>query len=186
MNNEQRQTFLKIGAAAAVGLFLLNLVVIAPLTVKWKEQSERIAALRKKVQSGRQLVARDSAIRTRWAEMVRANLPEEVSAAENDAFKAIARWARDSQISFSSLTPVWQTHEEGYKTFECRVAANGDQASISRFLYELEIDPMPVSLVECDLSTRDPHGSQLTMVARFSFLRLPAAGAIAPTTGARK
>jgi hypothetical protein len=187
MKSEQRKKLLQIGAAVCGGLWLLNVLVISPLSARWSEQSTRIAALREKVQRGQTLIDRQDAIRTHWAEMVRANLPGEISAAENEAFKAMARWARDSRISFSSLTPLWQTHEEGYKTFECRVAANGDQASLARFLYELESDPMPVTLVECEFTTRDPHGSLLAMTARFSFLRLEGVdGSPSATGGTRR
>jgi hypothetical protein len=182
MTSEKRKKLLQIGAAVCGGLWLLNVLVISPLSARWSEQSTRIAALREKVQRGQTLIDRQDAIRTHWAEMVRANLPGEISAAENEA-----RWARDSRISFSSLTPLWQTHEEGYKTFECRVAANGDQASLARFLYELESDPMPVTLVECEFTTRDPHGSLLAMTARFSFLRLEGVdGSPSATGGTRR
>jgi Tfp pilus assembly protein PilO len=107
---------------------------------------------------------------------VRANLPTEVSAAENEAFQAIGRWATVSGITFSSLAPQWQTHDEGYDTFECRATATGTQAQLARFIYELESDKVPVSLDEFEITTRDEHGQQLTMTARFSFLRMDLSG----------
>lgn len=176
MRNSQRQALLKIGAISLVGLLLLDRVIFSPAMGRWSAQSERIDALRQKVQRGQQLLDRQDAIRTRWAEMVRANLPTEISAAENTAFQAIGRWARNSGISFASLTPQWQNHDEGYQTLECRALATGNQAALSRFIYELETDPMPVNLEECEITSRDAHGAQLTMTARFSFLRLATSG----------
>ena len=173
MNNERRQLLLKIAAAAVVGLFLLDRFVIEPTLQGWSEQTARIAALREKVQRGRQLCEREATLREHWAEMLRGNLPAEVSAAENVAYKAVGRWVRDSQISLTSLTPQWQNREEGFDLYECRVAATGSQASLGRFLYELESDQSaPVSLEECELTTRDPRGAQLTLTARLTFLRL--------------
>jgi len=53
------------------------------------------------------------------------------------------------------------------------LAATGSQAALSRFLYELESDSsVPVNLEECELTTRDARGSQLTLTARITFLRL--------------
>lgn len=176
MRNSQRQALLKIGAISLVGLLLLDRVIISPALASWSAQSERIDALRQKVQRGQQLLDRQSAIRTRWAEMVRANLPSEISAAENAAFQAIGRWAHNSGITFASLTPQWQNHDEGFQTLECRATATGNQAALSHFIYELEADAMPVDLEECEITTRDAHGALLTMTARFSFLRLAAAG----------
>src|SRR5579862_9914877 len=109
MNSSQRQMFLKIAAAGVVGLFLLDRVVVGPAVVAWHEQSDRIDALRQKVDRGNRLIEREDAIRTRWAEMVRGNLPKEVSAAESLAFKAIGRWERDSGVAFTNVAPQWQT-----------------------------------------------------------------------------
>lgn len=180
MNNQRRQFLLKVSAAAVVGLFLLDHFVIEPALQGWSDQNARITALREKVQRGRQLCEREAALRERWAGMLRANLPSDPSetdhsAAENVAIKAVGRWVRDSQINLNSLTPnpQWQTREEGFETYECRVAATGTQAALGRFLYELESDSsVPVNLEECELTTRDPRGSQLTLTARSTFLRL--------------
>jgi Tfp pilus assembly protein PilO len=176
MTDSQRLTYLKIGAISIVGLLLLDWVVITPAMGAWSEQSDKIAALRQKVERGQQLVDRQNAIRQRWAQMVKANLPTEVSAAENLAFQAIGRWARVSGVSFASLTPQWQDHDEGYQTLDCRASATGTQASLSRFIYEMETDTLPVSLDEFEITTRDERGAQLTMTARFSFLRMNVSG----------
>jgi Tfp pilus assembly protein PilO len=176
MTDSQRLTYLKIGAISVVGLFLLDRIVITPAIASWGEQSERIDALRQKVDRGQQLLDRQDAIRGHWAGMVRANLPAEVSAAENVAYQAIGRWASVSGITFSSLTPEWQNHDEGYQTFECRAAATGSQAQLGRFIYEMETDKVPVNLEEFEISSREERGALLTMTARFSFLRLNASG----------
>ncbi len=174
MKAERRQTYLKIGAAAVACLFLLDRLVLSPALAHWGEQGDRIAVLRQKVERGRQLLEREDSIRERWADMQRNNLPPDMSVAENQVFKAIERWARDSEVVFTSLTPQWQTHDEGYETLECRAAGTGNQASIGRFIYEMETDHVPVNLEECELSTRDNRGAQIALTAKFSFLRLPA------------
>ena len=172
MNNDRRQLLLKI-TLVAVGLLLLDTFVIEPSIRGWKEQTARIAALREKVQRGRELCKREAALRERWAGMLSTNLPAEVSAAENVALKAVGRWVRDSQISLTNLTPNWQSRDDCYETYECRVAATGNQAMLGRFLYELESDQtVPVSLEECEFTTRDARGYQLALTARITFLRL--------------
>ena len=173
MNNERRQLLLKITAAAVVGLFALDRFILEPAVQGWNQRTVRITALREKVQRGRQLREREATLRDRWAGMLRANLPAEISEAENVAYKAVGRWVRDSQISLTSLTPQWQSRDDGFETYECRVAATGSQAALGRFLYELESDSsVPVSLEECECTTRDPRGSQLAFTARLTFLRI--------------
>lgn len=172
MRSKNREAILKIVVAVVGGLFLLDRVVIGPMITHWKEQGERIASLREKVNRGQNLLERARSIRGRWAEMLRTDLPEEGSAAENEVYKGVGRWTRESRINFSNLTPQWKTHEEGFDTFECRAAANGDQASVGRLIYELETDRLPARLEECEITARDAKGQQVMVTMRFSFLRL--------------
>ena len=168
-----RQTLLKIGAGLGVGLVLLDFVVIEPAIRSWDAQSDRIDALQKKVDRGQNLLDREDLIRNHWAAMLRANLPPDDSTAEAAAFNDMNRWKADSGITLTSLTPNWQDHEdEGYDAFECRAAGTGDQVSIGHFLFDLGTDALPCNLEECEISTRDAHGQQLTMTARFSFARV--------------
>ena len=121
---------------------------------------------------GQQLLDREKSLRDRWAEMLRTDLGDDGPAAESDVFKAIGRWARDSHVTFTSLTPQWRKHEEGYDTFECRATATGDQAALSRLLYEIETDPLPARVEECEFNARDVKGKELGLSLRFSFVRI--------------
>ena len=172
MRNNRRETLLKIGVGVVAGLFLLDRIVITPAFASWKAQSERLTKLREQVQRGRQLVAREKSLRSRWEEMLRTDMPDDVSVAENEVFQAIGRWTLDSHVNFTDLRPQWRAGDEGCETFECRATAVGDQATLGRLLYEIETDPLPAHVEECELSARDAKGTQLTMTMRFSFVRL--------------
>lgn len=176
MRNNRREALLKISVGAVVGLFLLDRMILTPAFASWKEQGERLTKLREQVQRGRQLVAREKSLRTRWDEMLRTDMPEDISVAENEVFQAISRWTLDSHVNFTNLTPQWRAGEGGCETFECRASATGDQATLGRLLYEIETDPLPAHVEECELSARDAKGTQLTMTMRFSFLRLVEGG----------
>ncbi len=176
MRNNRRETLLKIGVGAVVGLFLLDRVIITPAFASWKAQGERLTELREQVQRGRQLVAREKSLRTRWEEMQRTDMPEDISLAENEVFQAIGRWTLDSRVNFTSLVPQWRAGEERCETFECRASATGDQATLGKLLYEIETDPLPAHVEECEISARDAKGTQLTMTMRFSFVRLVEGG----------
>lgn len=180
MTDAQRLAYLKITAISVVGLFVLDRFIFTPALAAWGEQGQRIDALRLQVERGQQLIDREDAIRRRWAQMTQENLPAEVSAAQDTAFQAIGRWVRDSGISVASLTPNWQDHDEGYQTLEWRISATGTQATLSRFMYEMETDAVPVNLDEFEISTRNERGTELAMTGRFSFLQMPASANGAP------
>jgi hypothetical protein len=167
-----REAILKIAVAGVVGLYLLDLFVLTPSIEAWKAQGERLASLREKVEKGRGLIERETSLKGRWEEMLRTDMPEDSSAGEADVYKALGRWGLKSRVSFTSLTPNWHPHDEGYDTFECRVTATGDQASLGRLIYEIETDPLPARVEECELNTRDAVGKQLSMTMRFSFVRI--------------
>ncbi len=172
MRRKRREAILKIGAIAIVGLFLLDRLVISTAIEHWKAQSVRIGELSEKVKRGRQIVERGKSLRSRWTEMRRTDLADNRPVAENDIFKAVGRWARDSRISFTNLTQQWREHDDGYDSMEIRGAAIGDQAALARLLYELETDPLPARVNEFELSSRDAQGKQLNLSLRFSFVRL--------------
>ena len=177
MTVKERESLLWIVTGVCVGLVILNYAVLNPAIDAWSAQSGRIEALQKKVLRGRTLLDRETLIRNHWAASLRANLSADDSAAENDAFKAMSRWTTDSGINLTSLTPQHQTREDaGYDEFEYRVAATGDQVAVGRFLYDLGTDAMPCNLEECEITTRDVHGAQLLLSARFSFIRVDADG----------
>jgi hypothetical protein len=172
VTSNERITWLKIGAAAAIGLLVMERLIVSPVARHWKEQGERILVVRERVQRGQLLLEREDSIRGRWAVMRRGDLPDDPSAAENEVLKAVARWARDSRVTLTGLTPQWREYEGGYRTLECRASATGSQSAIGRFLYELETDPMAIRLESCEIGTRDARGQQLTLNARFSGLQL--------------
>jgi len=172
MNPNQRVRTLKIAAAAAVGLLIANAVLLEPALERWKDQSDRIVALRRDVAQGRQLLERATSIRQRWTGMQRSDLPEDVAGAETEVFKAVGRWGRDGRLTFTALNPQWRTHDDGYATLECRANATGDQTGIARFLYELENDPLPIRLESCEISANDKEGRRLTLAVRFTAVRL--------------
>ena len=173
-----RTALLKMIAIGMAALFLLDKVVLTPFFDAWKKQGERLGALREKVQRGRSLIEREKSLRTRWDDMIRTDLAEDISVAESDVFKSIGRWGRDSRVNFTSLTPQWRTHETGYDTFECRATAVGDQASLGRLIYEIETDPLPARIEECELSARDPKGQQLNLSLKFSFVSITGAAGV--------
>ncbi len=178
MKPTQRQQLLKLAAFGLGGLWLLDVVVVEPAIHAWSEQSERIEALQKKVTRGDALLERADTIRGRWADMQRANLPADLSAASGSALGDLGRWTSTSEVSLASFDPQWQTHDAGdYDTYDCRASVSGSLVHLGRFIYELEVDAAPVNLEECEIATRDAHGQLLTMNARFSFIHLgPDAG----------
>ena len=170
MNPQNRQKILIILAVSIAALWLGDRMIATPLIQSYKERTTRIASLRKTVAKGTQIVARENIIRDRWDGMRSNTLPSEVSVAESQVLKAFDRWSQESKISITSIKPQWKRNADEFMTLECRVDASGSLANVTRFLYEVERDPLALKVDGVELSTRDNTGQQLTLGLQVSGL----------------
>ena len=172
MKIENRQQLLVVVAIGVVALFIADHVVFTPLTSLWKSSSVKIADLRKQVDDGAALIQREQTIRRHWQEMQKNTLPENTSLAEQQILKAFDAWSRDSRATIMAITPQWKHDSDDYMTLECRVDASGDLETLSRFLYDIEKDPMALKLQSLELSSHSDNGQQMTLALQVSGLVL--------------
>ena len=116
MNINHRQQLLSIVAIAAVAIWAGDRLVVSPLTKMWKDRAAQITDLRKSVNQGSLVLAREQSIRSRWAGMETNTLAGQSSVAENQVLKAFERWSQDSRISITSIKPQWKQNEDDHST----------------------------------------------------------------------
>jgi len=172
MNLNKRQRLLAILAIVAVGLFIADRLVFTPLTNIWRARTDRITKLKEQVRDGTETLKREPALREQWAMMKTNTLPSAKPEAESQMLKAFERWSQADRVSVSSIRPQWKEAEEDYKTLECRADVGGSLSAISRFLFQIERDPMGVKVDSMELTARDNNGSQLALVIQVSGLLL--------------
>ena len=163
MNLNRRQQMLGLLAIAALVLLVGDRLLLTPLTASWKARAERLAALRTKVEQGEVRVTREAGIRETGSVRHTNTLPAEASVAQDALLKAFDRWSRDSRVGVSAIKPQIKRGNDDRPNLECRVDAFGNIASISRFLYEIEKDPLGVRIDAVELASRDDGGEQLTL-----------------------
>lgn len=169
---ENRQRVLVLAASLAVGLLVLDRLVLGPYLAAWRDRAERITALDMQVTRGEALLDRAEGLQDRWDRMRADALPSERSSAEEKVLQSAAAWAREARVNFTSLTPQWRQPEPAYELFECRAAVNGNLSEIARFLYAIERDPTAVRVEELQIASDDDRGRQLSLSLRFSGLSL--------------
>jgi Tfp pilus assembly protein PilO len=163
MKIENRQHVLLVVTLSLLGLYVANLLVYGPMVKWWDTRQAGIKELRQEVKDGKSLIRRETYIRSEWSNMRTNALPDDPSQAEQQLLKAFNGWAGDSGVNVSSVTPQWQNDQDDYSTLDCRVEASGDLASLSRFIYEIESDPMALQLASIELTASDDKGQQLTL-----------------------
>lgn len=170
MKIENRQQVLAIAAIALVSLFLLDRVLVRPLTAGWKARSERIAKLEKQIIDGQGKLKRAAATRNRWEQMQTNTLSADN--AESKLLEAFQRWSRDSNISISSIQPQWKRGDDEYMTLDCHANASGPVAAMAKFLYSIEADPLALRLEAVEIQSRDETGQTLAINLQVSGLVL--------------
>jgi hypothetical protein len=169
---KNRQQLLAVAAGAVVALFIADKVIIEPLTSSWTQRTKRIAELRKKVDEGRSLLRREQSLRGRWEQMRTNTLPNNPSVAELQVLKAFDRWSQGNRVAVNSISHQWKHDTDDFTTLECRVEASGVLSALSRFLHDIEKDPMALKLQNVEISSRDNNGQQLTLGLQISGLVL--------------
>jgi len=172
MKIENRQQFLVVLTIAVAALFVGDRLVFEPLAKWWKVRAAQVAELRQEVSNGRLLLKREQAIRSRWDQMRTNTLPTDTSLAEQQVLKAFDNWSQESGASITGVTPQWNNDATNYLTVDWRVEVSGDLGTLTRFLYDIERDPMPLKLESVALSARDDTGQQLTLGLQISGLAL--------------
>jgi Tfp pilus assembly protein PilO len=172
LNLKNRQQLLAILAGAAIGLYAADKLLLAPLTNSWNARAKRIEELRKNVKEGRTLLSWETELRGSWDRLRTNTLPRDRSLAEQQMLKAFDRWAQDSRVNITSITPQWKQEADDYTTLECRVEAAGDLSTVSRFLYDVEQDPMALKMQVIEINARDADGQQLSLGLQVSGLVL--------------
>lgn len=173
MQIKNRQQFLIIITVAAVALLAIDKIISPPLMKFWNDRAARIKKLRDDVKQGELLKRGNLSIRSQWARMQASTLTNNTTLAEQQLFNGLNHWSAMSGITLNTVTPQWkQGSDPSYKTLECRVDASGSLDHLSRFLYDLEKDPMALKLQTVELSSRDNNGTLLALGVQISGLVL--------------
>jgi Tfp pilus assembly protein PilO len=169
---KNRQKLLIVVALSAVVLFVGDLVLIEPLAKSWSTRAKRIATLRTQIEQSKRLLDRERPIRNHWADWQHKTLTNNPSVADQQVFQAIDRWAQETGVTIAAITPQWKHDSDDYNTYECRIDATGDIRRLSRFLYDVEREPMAFKLDSIELGARDKEGQQLSLGLQLSALVL--------------
>ena len=173
LNLPPRQKLLVIAAGAMVALFVLNSILIEPLTKTYQAHAAEIAKLKNDVARGRNAIARAKTTEKTWDDMKTQALPRDPAQAEQDVISAFDRWGRANNIELSSIRPQWKRGaKDTYSLLECRVDASGTIPTLSRFIYEVEHSPLALRIDSVEMTSRDDYGQKLTLGLIVSGLRL--------------
>jgi len=171
VNHAQRRKWLTVAAAALVGLYFADRLLITPLIDLGLSRSAQIADLRESIADARTLVDRAEALEQRWDRMLEASLPTDEADAEGLVLSSVSAWAAEAGLQVTALRPRW-TDDADLRTLECRATGFGTIRQAAAFLYAIETSPMALKIEEATLSAADDAGGRLSLDIRFTGLVL--------------
>ena len=178
MNASKRQHTLAFAAIACVVLLAGNSLVISPLMASWNARDKQLKDMQKQFSEGKRQIARDRDVRAQW-ENIRVNaLPDDKSKAEGKVLDAFDRWANQSTIAVNGNRLTWKDGELSrnrqveYRTLECRVDATGSLPNLTKFLFEIEKDPIGMKVESIEVTSRDEGGQYLQLALQVSAVQI--------------
>lgn len=120
VNPQNRQKVLLIATASVIALYVLDAVLITPLTTTWKTHAAEIVKLQKDVARGRGLIERGPQTQRKWTEMQAGALPKDAAQAEQDLISAFDRWGQENRIELGSIKPQWKRGTDRF--FDARMS----------------------------------------------------------------
>jgi len=167
-----RQQLLTILALSVIGLLVLDKIVTPPLSKLWHDRQAKIATLTNQVREGGKQQRRKDSLRSRWAQIQAGALTNDTTGAEQQLLVGLNRWSQSGVIVNGTAQTWKQGTDANYRTLECRVDVSGSIDRLSRFLYELETDPMALKVQSIEMTSKDNNGSVINLGVQISGLVL--------------
>ncbi len=166
----KRERIIAIVAALAVVVLVLDYYAIKPLM----ESSTRLAAERltatQKLNEAGVLLNRETAMRTKWKEMVADGLKDSPGDAEPQVLHTLQDLAGQAHLNISSLRPERSTKGDVVREITVQTSGTGSMAAVSRFLYLVESAKIPLRITALQIGARREGKDDLALVARISTL----------------
>jgi len=169
---ERRKRLLIIVTACCVGLWVLDRLVLEPGIGFWTGRSSEIQKLDKDITESSALLDRENDLKDRWRMMRKQSLPKRVTDAEQLVFQSVSHWASESRLSVTSLKPRWSKAPPLAQTLEIQLEGSGTMEAVSKFLFALETDKLPLRVEDLQISAQDEKGDKLALSVRFTGLVL--------------
>lgn len=155
---EQLMFFL---AVAVLGLFVLNKIVLAPISNAINQTRQERDTLAADVEAMYDLIDRRPTMRRRWQEMQEEGLNENPSLVEQQVFQNLDQWSADNGVTLSSMTPSYNSVEVGFPSITFNVAGKGDLEGVCRLVHQLEQTSFPVCIQSLTLGSTNSQGQDM-------------------------
>lgn len=164
METKNREKMLLMVVGVCVGLWLVNYIVISPLSSSWSARQDKIKELRNTIANGHILMNSAKSITDEWNHMKTNTLSSDETVAQSQLFKAFQTWSQTNGVVLVGQRAQRKDSDDpAYNNEEWHADVTGSIDQIFNFLYSVESSPMGLKVDAVDLSARDERGAQLAL-----------------------
>ena len=170
----RRERILALIVATLVGLFVLDQLVIQPVSTHLSDLSDRAEAMQDRLRQARVLMDNRELIKSRWQSYRAAGLEAAESAQRLRVQRSLNQWAAEAGVEIDSLTTGRSAAIHQNRFFETRfiLRGNGGLEAVVGFLHRLRRSPFPLRVVAMDVGSRSESDERLSVQMTVSTIRL--------------
>ena len=182
----QREKLIAIVLGIAVGLLVLDQVVISPMLAWQSDLSAARDKVRKDQNENKALFHRQANYASIYSDMKANGLKSDAADATVQMSAALFQWAQDAGLKLTEVTPAPPVPHHGYVQTVFRITGTGTTKTVAQMLWRIETAAIPVRMVDITLSSNPEGTDQLKVTMRLSTLsETPGAAPSGSNRGAR-
>jgi hypothetical protein len=159
----KREKYIGIGTAIAVGLLILNSVILDPLLARQSDLDTEIAKAQADQKSDNDLLDQAGRLSVRWNTMLKTTMLRDESPATSQLYNNISAWSRDAGLN----PPPALKSERGaekkkdFQRITIHASITGTMSQIARFMWDIQNSAVPVRITEVQISSRKSGSDDL-------------------------
>ena len=168
----QREKLIAIGTGGALALLGLQMGVIGPYVARSDQVNKDIDRATSERNDSLDVLARQTRLRTVWADLIRGGLSGDVSAAESQTVNALSKWADWAGVAISGLSRDRSGAEGQFDVTGFRFTGTGRTPAVAHFISAIETATIPVRVTDVQVGPRKEGTDELTVQLSISTLTL--------------
>lgn len=160
MTLTKREKMIALGVGIAVGLWLLDTVLLSPYLSGREALATQINAANQKISDTDVLFARRRRLQSIWEDLQKGGLKSDVAAADTQAQHAVLDWFARSSVYLASLKTDPHVAAEGkFQVIKYHIQGEGHMRQIGQLLWAMETAAIPVRVDDLSIKPRGREGT---------------------------
>lgn len=169
----KRERLLAVIIALLVGYFVVDRLIIVPVTAHFAALDEQVTAARQRYESARVLVDNEQVLRARWQAYQQVGLAADESVVRIRVQQNLTDWSREAGFNLTTCTASRTIKGERFAEVHFIARGTGSLRSVVQLLASIHASPFPLRILSCDIASRDEKLDALTLGLTVSTICMP-------------